>query len=85
MDNKVTGKELMEALIIITPWIADILLVDMGFAVTDKEKFIIQKDGKTVKLNISPGPVNPKSAMAEAMKTKNMLPKIWMLPFMEFL
>lgn len=71
MDNKVTGKELMEALIVITPWIADILQVDIGFAVTDKEKFIIQKDGKTVKLNISPGdPVNPKSAMAEAMKTK---------------
>jgi uncharacterized protein YukE len=71
MDHKVNGKELMEALIVITPWIADIMQVDMGFAVTDKEKFIIQKDGETVKLNISPGdPVNPKSAMAEAMKTK---------------
>ncbi|MCQ6282078.1 methyl-accepting chemotaxis protein [Bacillus sp. EB600] len=71
METKATGKELMEALITITPWIADIIQVDLGFAVTDREKFIIQKDGNTVKLNISPGdPVNPKSAMAEAMKTK---------------
>jgi hypothetical protein len=71
MEKIATGNELMQALITITPWIADILQVDMGFAVTDKEKFIIQTDGKTVKLNISPGdPVNPKSAMAEAMKTK---------------
>ena len=47
------------------------LQADLGFAVTDREKFIIQKDGKTVKLNISPGdPVNPKSAMAEAMIKK---------------
>lgn len=69
--DKVTGKELMDALIIITPWIADMMQTDMGFAVTDTEKFIIQRDGKTVKLNISPGdPVNPKSAMAEAMRTK---------------
>lgn len=71
MEKLATGKELMDALITITPLIADILQVDMGFAVTDTEKFIIQKDGKTVRLNISPGdPVNPKSAMAEAMKTK---------------
>ncbi len=71
METKATGKELMEALILITPWIADIIQVDMGFAVTDREKFIIQKDGNTVKLNISPGdPVNPKSAMAVAMNTK---------------
>ena len=57
--------------IAITPWIAEMMQTDMGFAVTDKEKFIIQRDGKTVKLNISPGdPVNPKSAMAEAMRTR---------------
>ncbi|WP_102348612.1 methyl-accepting chemotaxis protein [Bacillus sp. Marseille-P3661] len=71
MENKVTGQELMQALITITPFIAEIMQTDMGFAVTDKEKFIIQRDGKTVKLNISPGdPVKPKSAMAEAMRTK---------------
>ncbi|WP_338452397.1 methyl-accepting chemotaxis protein [Niallia oryzisoli] len=71
MEIRATGKELMQALITITPWIAEIMQTDMGFAVTDKEKFIIQKDGKTVKLNISPGdPVNPKSAMADAMRTK---------------
>lgn len=69
--NKVTSKELMDALIVITPFIAEIMQTDMGFAITDTEKFIIQTDGKTVKLNISPGdPVNPKSAMAEAMRTK---------------
>jgi len=69
--NKVTSKELMDALILITPFIAEIMQTDMGFAVTDQEKFIVQTDGKTVKLNISPGdPVNPKSAMAEAMRTK---------------
>jgi len=71
MAIKATGNKLMEALITITPWIAEIMQADMGFAVTDKEKFIIQKDGKTVKLHISPGdPVNPKSAMAEAMRTR---------------
>ncbi|KAA9023637.1 methyl-accepting chemotaxis protein [Niallia endozanthoxylica] len=71
MEIRATGKELMEALITITPWIAEIMQADLGFAVTDKKKFVIQKDGKTVKLNISPGdPVNPKSAMAEAMRTK---------------
>ena len=69
--NKVTGNELIQALVAITPWIADMLQADLGFAVTDREKFIIQRDGKTVKLNISPGdPVNPKSAMAEAMIKK---------------
>ena len=69
--NKVTGNELMEALVAITPWIADMLQADLGFAVTDRERFIIQRDGKTVKLNISPGDlVNPKSAMAEAMIKK---------------
>jgi hypothetical protein len=69
--EKVTGNELMEALVAITPWIADMLQADLGFAVTDRERFIIQRDGKTVKLNISPGdPVNPKSAMAEAMIKK---------------
>ena len=71
MENRVYGNELMQALIAITPWIAEMMQADMGFAVTDKEKFIIQRDGKTVKLNISPGdPVNPKSAMAEAMRTR---------------
>lgn len=71
MENRVYGNELMQALITITPWIAEMMQTDMGFAVTDKEKFIIQRDGKTVKLNISPGdPVNPKSAMAEAMRTR---------------
>lgn len=71
MGNKVTSKELMNALIVITPFIAEIMQTDMGFAITDHEKFIVQTDGKTVKLNISPGdPVNPKSAMAEAMRTK---------------
>jgi uncharacterized protein YukE len=71
MNTKAIGNELMQALIVITPWIAEILQVDMGFSVTDKEKFIVQQDGKTVKLNISPGDaVSPKSAMAEAMKTK---------------
>jgi Methyl-accepting chemotaxis protein (MCP) signalling domain len=71
MENRVYGNELMQALIAITPWIAEMMQTDMGFAVTDKEKFIIQRDGKTVKLNISPGdPVNPKSAMAEAMRTR---------------
>lgn len=71
MEVRATGKELMQALITITPWIAEIMQSDMGFAITDKEKFIIQKDGKTVKLNISPGdPINPKSAMADAMRTK---------------
>ncbi|WP_071394903.1 methyl-accepting chemotaxis protein [Bacillus tuaregi] len=71
MHIKATGEDLMQALIKITPSIAEIMQTDMGFAVTDTEKFIIQKDGKTVKLNISPGdPVNPKSAMAEAMRTK---------------
>ncbi len=70
MENRIIGKELMDALIVITPWIAEMLHSDLGFAVTDREKFIIQKDGQTVKLNISPGdPVNPKSAMAEAMRT----------------
>src|SRR6476659_4578079 len=69
--EKVTGNELMEALVAITPWIADMLQADLGFAVTDRERFIIQRDGKTVKLNISSGdPVNPKSAMAEAMIKK---------------
>ena len=71
MVNKVTSKELMDALIVITPFIAEIMQTDMGFAITDNEKFVVQTDGKTVKLNISPGdPVNPKSAMAEAMRTK---------------
>src|SRR3954471_9880062 len=71
MENRVYGNELMQALIAITPWIAEMMQTDMGFAVTDKGKFIIQRDGKTVKLNISPGdPVNPKSAMAEAMRTR---------------
>ena len=71
MVNKVTSKELMDALILITPFIAEIMQTDMGFAITDNENFIVQTDGKTVKLNISPGdPVNPKSAMAEAMRTK---------------
>ena len=71
MVNKVTSKELMDALIVITPFIAEIMQTDMGFAITDNEKFIVQTDGQTVKLNISPGdPVNPKSAMAEAMRTK---------------
>ena len=71
MVNKVTSKELMDALIVITPFIAEIMQTDMGFAITDNKKFIVQTDGKTVKLNISPGdPVNPKSAMAEAMRTK---------------
>ena len=71
MVNKVTSKELMNALIVITPFIAEIMQTDMGFAITDNEKFIVQTDGQTVKLNISPGdPVNPKSAMAEAMRTK---------------
>ena len=68
MVNKVTSKELMDALIVITPFIAEIMQADMGFAITDNKKFVVQTDGKTVKLNISPGdPVNPKSAMAEAM------------------
>lgn len=86
MKKRVVGKELMDALIAITPWIADMLHSDLGFAVTDTEKFIIQKDGKTVKLNISPGdPVNPKSAMAEAMRTnapaiKNMDASLYGLP-----
>lgn len=71
MVKKVTSKQLMDALIIITPFIAEIMQTDMGFAITDNEKFIVQTDGKTVKLNISPGdPVNPKSAMAEAIRTK---------------
>ena len=71
MVNKVTSKELMDALIVITPFIAEIMQTDMGFAITDNEKFVVQTDGQTVKLNISPGdPVNPKSAMAEAMRTK---------------
>jgi peptidoglycan hydrolase CwlO-like protein len=71
MVNKVTSKELMDALIVITPFIAEIMQTDMGFAITDNKKFVVQTDGKTVKLNISPGdPVNPKSAMAEAMRTK---------------
>ena len=71
MVNKVTSKELMDALIVITPFIAEIMQTDMGFAITDNKKFVVQTDGQTVKLNISPGdPVNPKSAMAEAMKTK---------------
>jgi hypothetical protein len=71
METRATGQELMDSLIVITPWIADMMQADLGFAVTDTEKFIIQKDGKTVKLNISPGdPVNPKSAMAEAMRTR---------------
>src|SRR4051794_541808 len=69
--NKVTGNELIQALVAITPWIADMMQTDLGFAVTDREKFIIQRDGRSVKLNISPGdPVNPKSAMAEAMAKK---------------
>jgi hypothetical protein len=69
--DKVTGNELMQALVAITPWIADMMQADLGFAVTDREKFIIQRDGQSVKLNISPGdPVNPKSAMAEAMIKK---------------
>ena len=69
--DKVTGNELMQALVAITPWIADMMQADLGFAVTDREKFIIQRDGRSVKLNISPGdPVNPKSAMAEAMAKK---------------
>lgn len=86
MDKRVVGKDLMEALIAITPWIADMLHSDLGFAVTDREKFIIQKDGKTVKLNIIPGdPVNPKSAMAEAMRTnasaaKNMDASLYGIP-----
>ncbi len=67
----ITAQQLMDALIVVTPYIADILQVDMGFAVTDKEKFIIQKDGKTLRLNISPGdPLKPTSASAEAMRTK---------------
>jgi peptidoglycan hydrolase CwlO-like protein len=71
MVNKVTSKELMDALIVITPFIAEIMQTDMGFAITDNKKFVVQTDGQTVKLNISPGdPVNPKSAMAEAMRTK---------------
>ena len=84
--NKVTGNELIQALVAITPWIADMLQADMGFAVTDKERFIIQKDGQTVKLNISPGdPVNPKSAMAEAMikrvpTAKNMDASLYGIP-----
>jgi len=84
--NKVTGNELIQALVAITPWIADMLQADLGFAVTDREKFIIQKDGKTVKLNISPGdPVNPKSAMAEAMikqgpTAKNMDASLYGIP-----
>ncbi|WP_428908214.1 methyl-accepting chemotaxis protein [Niallia sp. Krafla_26] len=70
-SKKITSKELMDALIVITPYIAKIMQTDLGFAVTDKEKFIVQTDGETVKLNINPGdPVNPKSAMAEAMRTK---------------
>lgn len=86
MENKVTGQALMQALIDITPWISDMMQSDMGFAVTDREKFIIQKDGKTVKLNVSPGdPVNPKSAMAEAMKkngpvAKNMDASLYGIP-----
>jgi hypothetical protein len=86
MEKRVVGKDLMEALIAITPWIADMLHSDLGFAVTDREKFIIQKDGKTVKLKISPGdPVNPKSAMAEAMRTnapaaKNMDASLYGIP-----
>lgn len=86
MEKRVVGKELMDALIAITPWIAEMLHSDLGFAVTDKEKFIIQKDGKTVKLNISPGdPVNPKSAMAEAMRknapaAKNMDASLYGIP-----
>ena len=86
MENKVVGNELMQALIAITPWIADMMQADLGFAVTDTEKFIIQRDGKTVKLNISPGdPVNPKSAMAEAMKkrgpaAKNMDASLYGIP-----
>ena len=71
MTKKVTSKELMDALIVITPYIAKIMQTDLGFAVTDKDKFIVQTDGESVKLNINPGdPVNPKSAMAEAMRTK---------------
>ncbi|EKN63553.1 methyl-accepting chemotaxis protein [Schinkia azotoformans] len=71
MERNVTAQQLMDALVVVTPFIADILQVDMGFAVTDKEKFIIQKDGKTLKLNISPGdPLKPTSASAEAMRTK---------------
>lgn len=86
MEKRVVGKDLMEALIAITPWIAEMLHSDLGFAVTDKDKFIIQKDGKTVKLNISPGdPVNPKSAMAEAMRlnapaAKNMDASLYGIP-----
>ncbi|MEC1720879.1 methyl-accepting chemotaxis protein [Schinkia azotoformans] len=71
MERNVTAQQLMDALVVVTPFIADILQVDMGFAVTDKEKFIIQKDGKTLKLNISPGdPLKPTSASAEAIRTK---------------
>ena len=37
----------MQALVAITPWIADMMQADLGFAVTDREKFIIQRDGRT--------------------------------------
>ncbi len=61
--------ELLAALVTVTPWIAEILQMDIGFAVTDRERFIIQQDGPSVKLNIKPGdPVKETTAMAQAMK-----------------
>jgi hypothetical protein len=74
--NKVYGEKLMEALKIITPWIADILQIDMGFAVTDTEKVIIQHDGNSLSMNINPGQqVKDTTAMAIAMKKKEAVVK----------
>jgi hypothetical protein len=61
----------MEALQIVTPWIADILQMDFGFAVTNTERFIIQKDGQTLRMNIEPGQaLSEATAMSAAIREK---------------
>lgn len=69
--EKVNGEELMEALKIVAPWIADILQMDIGFAVTDTERVIVQHDGHSLSMNMNPGqPIKESSAMAIAMKNR---------------
>ena len=65
------AKDVLEKFIHVMPLLSGIFSTDIGVAVTDREKYLLYKPGRTLDLKISSGtPLKPETAVVRAM-TKN--------------
>ncbi len=61
-------KDVLEKFIHVMPLLSGIFSADIGVAVTDREKYLLYKPGRTLDLKISPGtPLKPGTAVVRAM------------------